>query len=125
MARGFTEHDHRLVNDLNGVWDFIFLGDRDPESLEIQNIYYDDRLAVPGCFDASPRYAGFRGLAAYRRWINIQDDSPYRLIFHGLNQWCKVFLGGNFVGEHQGGYTRFHFDIWDHQPGIQELLILA
>ncbi len=125
MPRCFQEHDQRSVKDLNGIWDFVYLGDINPESIELKTLNYDDRMAVPGCFDATPGYTGLRGLAAYRRWINIQDPSPHRLIFNGVNHWCRVLLDGRTIGDHVGGFTRFHYDVWDHDPGIHELVVLV
>jgi beta-glucuronidase len=125
MSRVFQEHDQRLVTHLDGMWDFVYLGSRDPATIDINQLSYDDRMAVPGCFDATPRYKGLRGLAAYRRWINFQDALTHRLVFNGVNHWCKVFLNGKDLGVHIGGFTRFHFDIWDHNPGIHELVVLV
>jgi beta-glucuronidase len=69
MTRRFREHDERSVAILDGIWDFVFLGDVEPDDLDLQAIDYPDRMAVPGCFDATPAYAGQRGLAAYRTQI--------------------------------------------------------
>ena len=65
MLRRFRQHDQRLVTDLSGIWDFAFLGEVDPDVVDIASIDYNDRMAVPGCFDATPAYAGRRGLVAY------------------------------------------------------------
>jgi beta-glucuronidase len=125
MSRLFQEHDQRLVTHLDGVWDFVYLGSRGPAAIDMDQLSYDDRMVVPGCFDATPHYKGLRGLAAYRTWVNIQDALPHRLVFNGVNHWCQAFLNGKDLGVHQGGFTRFHFDIWDHDPGIQELVVLV
>jgi beta-glucuronidase len=62
----FRRHDRRPVTQLNGIWDFAFLDEQDPDAVRAASIRFDDTMAVPGCFDAPPRYAGRRGLAAYR-----------------------------------------------------------
>ena len=94
MIRRFREHDTRPVIDLRGIWDFAFLGDRDPDDVDVGSIAFTDRMAVPGCFDATPAYAGKRGLAAYRTRARLQDGAPHRLIFDGVHHWCRVFVGG-------------------------------
>ena len=59
MTRIFIQHDLRQVLSLNGIWDFIFLGDVDlPQITELK---FKDLMPVPGCFDATPTYAGYRG----------------------------------------------------------------
>jgi beta-glucuronidase len=47
---------------LSGIWDFTFLGEVAPDAVDIATISYADRMAVPGCFDATPAYAGQHGL---------------------------------------------------------------
>ncbi len=125
MARVFQEHHHRQVIVLDGMWDFIFIGDNNPDTLDVHEFSYDDRMMVPGCFDATPQYTGVRGLVAYRKMIYIKDTSPHRLIFHGVNHWCRVFWNGKTLGDHIGGFTRFHFDIWDLDPGVHELVVVV
>jgi beta-glucuronidase len=56
----------RTTHDLSGVWDFAFLGDSDLDKLDPSNIRFADKMAVPGVFDATPAYAGKRGVACYR-----------------------------------------------------------
>ena len=65
MSR-FLRHCERSVTSLDGIWDFAYLGDVNPDEVDLTQIQYKDRMAVPGCFDATPLFAGKRGLAAYR-----------------------------------------------------------
>jgi len=125
MRRRFREHDVRLTQDLGGVWDFVFLGDHDPDAVNVSTLRYDDRMAVPGCFDATPKYAGRRGLVAYRTTALIYDNTPYRLILDGVHHWCRVFVGGQLLGEHVGGFTSFHFDLPPIEPGEVEIVLLV
>lgn len=82
-------------------------------------------MAVPGCFDATPAYAGKRGVAAYRRQIQLHDDTPHRLIFGSVHQWCRVFVNGAALGDHAGGFTQFHVDITDQPASQAELIVLV
>jgi len=123
MSR-YRTHDLRQVVDLSGVWDFAFLGDVDPDQVNAAAIQYDDRMAVPGCFDASPAYAGQRGLAAYRTRIRVADDTPQRVVFDGVHHWCRVFVDGRPLLDHVGGFTRFAAD-WIGRPGESELVVLV
>jgi hypothetical protein len=46
---------------MNGLWDFVFLGDVSANSIDVSSIKFNDSMAVPACFDATPTYAGRRG----------------------------------------------------------------
>lgn len=125
MLRRFREHDIRLTQDLTGIWDFTFLGDIDPDAVDVATLKYDDRMAVPGCFDATPKYAGKRSLTAYRTAALIYDDTPHRLIFDAVHHWCRVFVDGEALVDHVGGFTRFSVDLPPGEPGEVEIVVLV
>jgi beta-glucuronidase len=125
MHRRFQEHDVRAVTYLDGVWDFAFLGDVAPEAVEIEVIAYDDRMGVPGCFDATPAYAGKRGLAAYRRQVTLTGAAQHRLILDGVHHWCRIFIDGVPIRDHAGGFTEFSVDFGTHPSTSVELVILV
>ena len=125
MLRRFREHDLRQVTELDGLWDFAFLGDCDPEAVDVAAIEFADRMAVPGCFDATPAYAGRRGLVAYRTRVLLRDDTPHRLILDGVHHWCRVFVGGKWLRDHAGGFTRFAADVVGHRAGETDVVVLV
>ncbi|NUQ90982.1 MAG: beta-galactosidase [Glycomyces artemisiae] len=106
MARRFPPHVLRPVTDLDGVWDFAYLGDVEPDDVDPATLVFDDVMAVPGCFDATPAYAGRRGLAAYRTRVAVQPGLQ-RLVFEGVQHWCRVLWNGEPIRDHAGGFTRF------------------
>jgi beta-glucuronidase len=53
MSR-FLHHRLRTVDSLDGTWDFVLLGNVDPDSVDIAALRFEDRMAVPGSFDATP-----------------------------------------------------------------------
>jgi beta-glucuronidase len=110
---------------LSGVWDFAFLGEIDPDAVDVTQIKFDDRMSVPGCFDATPAYAGRRGLAAYRTRVLLEDSTPHRLIFNGVHHWCRVTAGGQNLRDHSGGFTRFSADIPPHPSGELDIVVLV
>ncbi len=125
MSRRFRQHMLRSVNDLSGIWDFAFLGDADTDKVDVSSIDFDDRMAVPGCFDATPAYAGRRGLAAYRTKVRLLAETPYRLVLDGVHHFCRIFVGGEVLGEHAGGFTRFCLDITGQEPGQKDVVVLV
>ena len=125
MARRFRQHDIRRVTELTGLWDFAFLGDVDPDDVDASALDFTDVMAVPGCFDATPTYAGRRGLAAYRTRVLLADEGAYRLVFDGVQHWCRVFADGRPVKDHGGGFTRFAVDLPPRAPGEAEVVVLV
>ncbi|MBN1874714.1 MAG: beta-galactosidase [Anaerolineae bacterium] len=125
MNRRFRTHDLRQVMVLDGVWDFAFLGDVDPDTVDVGAITFEDRMAVPGCFDATPVYAGQRGLVAYRTRLSLLDAAPYRLVFDSVHHWCRVFVDGGPLRDHVGGFTQFAVDLPDHPVGEVALVVLV
>lgn len=125
MARRFRQHDVRSVTSLDGVWDFAFLGDVDPDVVDVSAIVYDDRMSVPGCFDATPAYAGKRGLTAYRTRVLLRDAVPYRVVFDGVHHWCRVFADGVPMRDHVGGFTQFAVDVVDHPTDEVDVVVLV
>ncbi|WP_100444655.1 glycoside hydrolase family 2 TIM barrel-domain containing protein [Glycomyces xiaoerkulensis] len=125
MVRRFIQHERREVRDLDGVWDFAFLGDVDPDRVDPGSIVFDDVMAVPGCFDATPGHAGGRGLVAYRTRMRVTDPGRYRLVFDGVHHWCRVYWDRSPVREHAGGFTRFFAEVEDAEAGWAEVVVLV
>jgi len=125
MLRRFRERALRQVTELAGFWDFAFLGDVDLDSVEVAAIRFDDRMAVPGCFDATPRYAGRRGLVAYRTRAGVSDATPHRLVLDGVHHWCRIFVDGKPVCDHAGGFTRFSADFTPRSAGEIVIVVLV
>ncbi|MCC7147328.1 MAG: hypothetical protein IT443_12850 [Phycisphaeraceae bacterium] len=131
MSRIFPEHDTRLVQSLDGVWDFVFLGDVEAQALDPAKIAFTDRMAVPGCFDATPNYAGRRGLTAYGREIRLTDAARHRLVFDSVHHVATVYLvdprqgSARLLGDHIGGFTRFHIEFNDVPAGTYNLIVLV
>ncbi|MCC3764430.1 hypothetical protein K3N28_15290 [Glycomyces sp. TRM65418] len=123
MTRRFTVHERRPVTRLDGIWDFAYLGDVDPDDVALDRIAYDDVMAVPGCFDATPAYNARRGLAAYRTRVRVEAGRQ-RLVFHGVQHWCRVFWNGEPLRDHAGGFTAFTTDT-DAEAGPAEITVLV
>lgn len=105
---------------LNGTWDFA----RDPDGSAAQDaIAADDRrwgerIVVPFAWEteaAGPQAHWLRS-AWYRREIAAPREwSGKRIVLHfgAVHHVATVWVNGALVGEHEGGYTPFQFDITD------------
>jgi beta-glucuronidase len=84
-------------------------------------------VTVPHCWPADPNYADFVGDAVYERDFlapAVSPDTIVRLHFDAVYYQTSVWLNGERLGEHQGGYTPFEFDITHHlRPGQNHLLV--
>ena len=117
--------------DLNGPWRFAI----DPVECGEQNGWHQPgckvqnwaEVAVPHCWNVDPRFP-FTGTAWYRRTFSLPPGAARRharLIFGGVFYRAKVWLNGQPVGEHEGGYTPFQFDVTDviHWSGENSLAV--
>lgn len=72
-------------------------------------------INVPSCWNnVFPDYHTYDGTAWYFKQIFLRaDDLNERvtLCFEGVNYRCEIFVNGERVGEHEGGFTFFAFDI--------------
>lgn len=101
---------------LNGLWNFRF----DPQDEGIpdgwQNGFTDQKILVPFSYESK---AGGIGTTEACRivWYSREEEFPHRdgsrvlLNFEGADYRIRVWINGIPVGEHEGGYTRFTFDI--------------
>lgn len=110
MGERFARHLQRRVQRLDGLWDFAFLGAVNVDALRVPDIACNDILAVPGCFDACARYAGKRGVAAYRSEVATKPGQRYRLQFRSVQFWSRVFVDGQLLVEKALGFAPFHAD---------------
>lgn len=117
--------DTRTVTNLAGSWDFAWLGETDVDAVDVGAIAFDDRAPVPGCFDVLPNYVGRRGLAVYRTRVTFDNAALHRLRFDGVQFWCRVFVDGQPIGDHAGGFTAFDMDVTDAAKGERELIVLV
>lgn len=87
-----------------------------------------DAVTIPHDFLVDPRFA-FTGTGWYRRSIAVPANGggrAWRLQFAQVSQRCRVWLNGEFVGAHEGGYTPFEFVVTSQvRPGRQNFLVVA
>jgi beta-galactosidase len=65
--------------------------------------------------DAIDEVKGYdRKVCWYRKTVYISKENAKKhsyLFFEGVNQIADVYVNGQYVGRHQGGYTQFNFEI--------------
>lgn len=117
--------------NLNGLWDYaITKKDADWPTA------FDGQILVP--YPIESALSGVKRslmpdqLLWYRRSFTVSGDRSLRsgqavryLLHFGAVDWqATVYVNGNEVGEHKGGYTAFSFDITDYlKKGNNELVV--
>ncbi len=111
---------------LNGEWDFSL--DSDAICSE-----YKEKILVPFCPESE--LSGIKrsvlpgDLMHYRRSFAIPDEwktGKTILHFGAVDETAEVYINGERVGSHAGGYTPFSFDITDKlKDGENELRVEA
>ncbi len=116
---------------LNGTWGFSFddFNQGHQEQWFQQNHIFKETIEVPFVFQT--KASGIHDLTPhdhlwYQRKFLVPDDWKERIILHfeAVDYLCEVYLNGRLLGENQGGYHRFSFDITDVlQKGEQVLSV--
>ena len=109
---------------INNSWKF-YQGDLDiskadviQESANKSDKHWQD-VTIPHTWnnidatDDTPGY--YRGIGWYKKSVFIDEDinpnTKTLIYFEGVNQVTDLYVNGEWVGQHKGGYSRFHFDI--------------
>lgn len=113
---------------LNGEWDVMvdpsMLGEkkkwwkiRTPKNNhDFLELKYEGnyRLKVPGDWNHQyPEFFYYRGNMWYKRDFTYKVESGRRLFLHfgAVSQHCSVYLNGEPIGKHEGGYTPFQIEV--------------
>lgn len=108
--------DYQKTISLNGNWRFLASNEQTEVGLFTMDYSEWDTLLVPGNWDTRDRYSEYVGKGYYQRQFDIPknwSDKQIRLRFGAVYQASKVWLNGKLLGEHEGGYTPFEFNITD------------
>ena len=117
----------RRAESLDGAWEFAWLGEgADVNSIKLEELDYNDRMAVPGVFDTGPKHYGKRGLCAYRKKLEfpVSENDTLRLRIGGLGLCAKIFWDGREIGECKLPYSSIDYDFNAGQGAYHEIVIL-
>jgi len=124
----------RTTVDLNGTWDFV--ADLDPKYHERHGGFHNPgasrrhwlKVPVPGVWQRyGERYDLYEGVCWFAREFEVSGLGgavAARLCFGGANYLACVYLNGERVGSHEGGYTGFRLDVTGRlRPGRNHLAV--
>ena len=130
--------DARDVTDLSGKWHYILdplkmgvaraetrrmavfrdiAGPEHPTDLLEYNFDASPRMSIPGDWNGQDAaLTWYDGLVWFRRLIELENLHAGRQFLHfgAVNYRALVYVNGEKIGEHEGGFTPFAFDVTDN-----------
>lgn len=119
--------------ELNGTWRFAIdpmkCGEQNGWSQPAFKVRDWPEVQVPHCWTVDPRFP-YTGTAWYRRTFTVPAGAAQprvRVVFGGVFYRAKVWLNGELIGEHEGGYTPFEFEVtpWIRRQGENVIAVQA
>jgi len=116
--------------DLNGDWRFRVDPGDEGENEGWYDVAFDDanwsEVMVPHTWGVMPQHADYEGVAWYRRSFTVPAElqgAHLRLQFDAVFYLARVWLNGEYLGQHEGGYTPFEFDVSGiAEPGAENVI---
>lgn len=124
MLRIFKESLDRKMQSLDGEW--YYCADKEANGKEKgwEKALPAEKLPiiVPSCFSNE------LGMLMYEGSVWMETDfavekSNIRLVFGAVNNECDVYLDGELLGSHYGGFTEFAFYAEGLAPGFHHLCV--
>lgn len=114
MIRTFATHAVRMTRDLSGSgWTFT------PLAGEHAGTKYP--VVVPCCWETLPEFSSYRGEGDFERDFEAEGD--VRLVFEGVSHTGRVYVDGQFAGEHYNAFTPFAVTALDLEQGVHHLRV--
>ncbi len=121
---------NRTTINLNGAWQAIvdpyetglngrfYLNAKPKDKHELVEYDFDksDVLSVPGDWNSQKKELFFyEGPVWYKKSFSYRKREHTRifLYFGAANYFTRVYLNGQALGEHEGGFTPFNFEVTD------------
>ena len=108
--------------NLNGVWEYQIINDGE----SISNDW--NKIIVP--FGVGSKLSTVSNILQptqelwYRKRFDYNKKNKKTILhFEAVDQVCWVYLNGVYVGEHEGGYDKFSFDVSDIIKASNELIV--
>ena len=111
----------KSYRNLNGAWDFTFDFGAAGEKLGLAqpDAVYDKTIEVPFCPESDLSGIGYKNFIDscwYRRTLVVTEEELsgiVRLHFGAVDYKATLYVNGQKIGTHKGGYVSFFFDIQD------------
>ncbi len=107
---------YRVESDINEGWRFIRQDVSGAEEPSYDDLLWDE-VNIPHTYNTDDVFKGpdmYRGIGWYRKKFTVDRRFSARKVFikfEGVSLTAEVWVNGNRLGRHIGGYTGFEFDI--------------
>lgn len=112
-----------------GEWKQVWLEKKPQKKTDFVEYSFDGGpvLKVPGDFNSQLReLTYFEGVVWYKKVFNYKPNNEKRLFLHfgAVNYSAAVYLNGEKIGSHEGGFTPFEFEITNKvKNGANSLIV--
>ena len=123
MQRLFENHKKRYQKTLDGAWQFAI----DPKNVGVDEKWYNNipnstTVTVPSVWNTQLGLLSYEGTAWYSRSF-YTDGGTLRFVFGGVMTEADVWLDGEKLGYHYGGFCEFDLVAYGVTPGDHILAI--
>ena len=125
MTMHHPNYPQRHILDLNGFWEFAWLGDADWDEIGPAGFQSETAMAVPGVIDTLPEYTQKRGVGIYRKRLpdDFEPGERLQLRIGGMGLTGRIWFDGELVGECSLPYSGVKYEIRVAAPGTHELVV--
>ncbi len=112
-----------------GEWRQVWLEEQPEKKTDFFEYSFEGgpTLKVPGDFNSQMcELTYFEGVVWYKKQFNYSLQKGKRLFLHfgAVNYLADVYLNGEKIGSHEGGFTPFQFEITDKiKNGINSIIV--
>lgn len=115
--------------NLNGVWNYKIVKNKDFNNFSLYD-NFEDEIVVPYAIESLLSGVGKRlgvdEVLVYKKTFKYKAKKDLSILHFGaVDNYCKVYLNKEYVGEHIGGYLDFSFDISKYLKEENELIVLV
>ncbi|MDN5213285.1 glycoside hydrolase family 2 TIM barrel-domain containing protein [Fulvivirgaceae bacterium BMA12] len=123
LENGF--YNHSLKPRKNGYFKNEKI--KNPDDLIEYNFDHSYQLNVPGDWNTQmEKLYYYEGCIWYKKSFDYREEINGRVYVHfeAVNYECKVYLNGQHLGDHVGGYTPFSFEVTELLQKTDNFLIV-
>ena len=111
------------IVSLNGLWDFRLEQGKSLEAVAMPGFVANDKMVVPGAWDATSRYYNQRGTGCYRRAFELEKDVVNAfLVVDGCCLRSRYWIDGREVGFSKLPWSKFEFATGPLKAGRHEIV---
>lgn len=123
MGRLFEEHIKRQVKSLDGAWKFCTdINDKGKSEKWYTGLQNAETVIVPSVWNMQTGLLTYEGVAWYEKSF-YTDGGNLRFCFGAVMTEADVWLDGEYLGNHYGGFSQFEFIVSDVKEGIHTLTV--